>query len=65
MTSAVLVGLHSLEAFEGVVKDAGCRVEREVLVRDYSRGEPAGRGSPFYREHMICRQLVVTILSVV
>ncbi len=48
IASAVLVGFHTLEAFEGVVEDAGCRVEREVLVRGYSRGEPTGGGSPLY-----------------
>ena len=46
ITSAILVGLHSLEAFEGVVENAGCRVEREILVRGYPRCEPTGGGSP-------------------
>lgn len=46
--SAVLVGLHPLEALEGVVEDAGCRVEGEILVRGYSRFKPTGSGSPFY-----------------
>ena len=48
ITIAILVGLHSLEAFEGVVEDAGCRVEGEVLVRGYSRGEPTRGGCPLY-----------------
>lgn len=54
MVVLVFVGFHALEAFEGVVEDAGCGVEGEVLVGSYSRREPARGGGPFYCEHVVC-----------
>lgn len=41
LAGAVLVGFHAFEAFEGVVEDARCRVEAQVLIGCYARGEPA------------------------
>lgn len=38
LSIAVLVGFHSFEAGEGIMEDAGCRVEGEVLVRGYAGG---------------------------
>ena len=36
------------------MKDAACRVEREVLVGRYTRGEPAFGGGPLEGEHVVC-----------
>lgn len=36
-----LISFHALERLEGVMEDAGCGIEGEVLVGGYSRGEPA------------------------
>lgn len=47
------VGLHALEAGEGVVEDAGRGVQGEVLVGCDARGGPAGGGGPFDGEHMV------------
>lgn len=58
MAVLVFVGFHAFEAFEGVVEDAGCGVEGEVLVRSYACGEPALGGGPFYREHVVWGVLV-------
>ena len=44
---AVFVGFHALEAFEGVVENAGCRVKTEVLVGGDAGGEPAFGCCPF------------------
>lgn len=49
----VFVGFHAFEAGEGVVEDAGCRVQGEVLVRGYPGGKPAIGGGPFYGEHVV------------
>ena len=35
------------------MKDASCRVEREVLVGGYPWRKPAIGGSPFYRKHVV------------
>ena len=45
-TGRVLVGFHALEAFAGVVEDAGGWIEGEVLVGCYSGREPAFQGGP-------------------
>jgi len=50
---AVLVGFQAFEAFEGVVEDAGGRVEGEVLVGEDAWGVPAGGGGPFEGEHVV------------
>lgn len=49
----VAVGFHAFEAFEGVVEDAGCGVQREVLVGCDLGGCPAAGGGPFDGEHMV------------
>ena len=54
MTLGVFVGFHALEGCEGVVEYTCCGVEGEVLVGGYSWGEPAGGGSPFDAEHVVC-----------
>lgn len=50
---SAFVGLHAFKGFEGVVKDASCGIEGEVLVGSYSRSKPALRGCPFYRKHVV------------
>lgn len=52
----VFVCLHAFEALERIMEDAGCGVQREVLVGQYTGRQPTGGGSPLYREHMVCRQ---------
>lgn len=49
----VLVGLHALEALEGVVEDAGGRVERQVLVRLDGGLQPAVLLGPLHRQHVV------------
>lgn len=52
----VLVGLHALEALEGIVEDARRGVEGEVLVGRDVGCEPAGCFVPLNGEHVVWRQ---------
>jgi len=53
LTIAVLVGLHSFEAFERIMEDTGRWVEAEVLVRNDTGIIPTGFSIPFNGKHMI------------
>lgn len=54
----VLVGLHALEALEGIVEDARRGVEGEVLVWRDAGGEPAGCFVPLDGEHVVWRRKI-------